>query len=76
MGGNHPQIVMFDEPGQHSIVTHDMVSLFSEIMGMKGNNQIILGITLNDTEICAAVEEIKKKQVHIIDVGDHSFQKQ
>lgn len=76
VGGNHPQIIMFDEPGQHSIVTHDMVSLFAEIMGMKGNNQIILGITLNDTEICAAVEEIKKKQVHIIDVGDHSFQKQ
>ena len=23
--GNHPQIVIFDEPGQHSIVTNDMV---------------------------------------------------
>ena len=75
VGGNHPQIVMFDEPGQHSIVTHDMVSLFSEIIGMAGINQVILGITINDTEICKAVEEIKKKNVRIIDVGEHAFQK-
>lgn len=75
VGGNHPQIVMFDEPGQHSIVTHDMVSLFSEIIGMHGNNQVILGITLNDSEICKAVEEIKKKNVCIVDVGEHAFQK-
>ena len=75
VGGNHPQIVMFDEPGQHSIVTHDMVSLFSEIIGMTGINQVILGITLNDAEICKAVEEIKKKNVCIIDVGEHAFQK-
>ncbi len=75
VGGNHPQIVMFDEPGQHSIVTHDMVSLFSEIIGMAGINQVILGITLNDTEICKAVEGIKKKNVRIIDVGEHAFQK-
>lgn len=75
VGGNHSQIVMFDEPGQHSIVTHDMVSLFSEIISMAGTNQVILGITLNDTEICKAVEEIKKKNVRIIDVGEHAFQK-
>lgn len=75
VGGNHPQIVLFDEPGQHSIVTHDMVSLFTEIMTMRGNNQVILGITLNDAEICKAVEKIKEKNVHIIDVGEHAFQK-
>lgn len=75
VGGNHPQIVLFDEPGQHSIVTHDMVSLFAEIMSMCGNNQVILGITLNDAEIRKAVEKIKDKNVHIIDVGEHAFQK-
>ena len=75
VGGNHPQIVLFDEPGQHSIVTHDMVSLFTEIMTMRGNNQVILGITLNDEAIRKAVEKIKDKNVHIIDVGEHAFQK-
>lgn len=58
-----------------NIVTHDMVSLFAEIMSMCGNNQVILGITLNDAEIRKAVEKIKDKNVHIIDVGEHAFQK-
>lgn len=75
VGGNHPQIVLFDEPGQHSIVTHDMVSLFTEILNIGNNNQIIIGITLNDAEIKKAVDTIKKEEVGIIDVGDHSFQK-
>ena len=73
-GGNHPQIVMFDEPGQHSIVTDDMVSLFKEILELSGNSQVILGITLNDGEIKDAVENIALERVHIIDVGNHVFQ--
>lgn len=72
-GGNHPQIVLFDEPGQHSIVTEDMVSLFREIIELPGKNQLIVGITLNDGEICKAVDEIEKDRVHIIDVGNHAF---
>lgn len=73
-GGNHPQIVIFDEPGQHSIVTNDMVSLFSEIIQMPGVKQVILGITLNEGEIRKAVEEIPAADIHIIDVGNHAFQ--
>lgn len=72
--GNHPQIVMFDEPGQHSIVTNDMVSLFNEIIQMPGTKQVILGITLNDSEIRKAVESIDPEKIHIVDVGDHAFQ--
>lgn len=72
-GGNHPQIVVFDEPGQHSIVTKDMVSLFEEIIKLSSDSQIILGITLNDTGIKTAVSSIEERNVHIIDVGDHAF---
>lgn len=74
-GGNHPQIVMFDEPGQHSIVTNDMVSLFNEIIKMGGSKQVILGITLNDGEIREAVKKIDAKNVHVVDVGTYAFQK-
>ncbi len=73
--GNHPQIVMFDEPGQHSIVTNDMVSLFNEIIEIGGTCQVILGITLNDGEIKSAVESINPKRIRIVDVGDHAFQR-
>lgn len=73
--GNHPQIVIFDEPGQHSIVTNDMVSLFNAIIEMRGPKQVILGITLNDGEIRSAVESISPEKIHIVDVGNHAFQK-
>lgn len=73
--GNHPQIVIFDEPGQHSIVTNDMVSLFNEIIQMRGTKQVILGITLNDGEIKDAVESIDPEKIHVVDVGNHAFQK-
>ena len=71
-GGNHPQIVIFDEPGQHSIVTADMVSLFQEVIKLS-DSQIIIGITLNDSEIRKAVAEIAKEEVPIVDVGNHAF---
>lgn len=73
--GNHPQIVIFDEPGQHSIVTNDMVSLFNEIIEMGGTKQVILGITLNDGEIKGAVESIDSEKIHVVDVGNHAFQR-
>jgi hypothetical protein len=73
--GNHPHIVMFDEPAQHSMVTDDVVSLFQASINMPGKNQIILGITLNDADIREAVDNFDKRKIHIIDVGDHAFKK-
>ena len=72
-GGNHPQIIIYDEPAQHSIVTPDVISLFNAIAEMPGNKQIILGITVNDSDLKNAVEEYDDKKIHVIDVGNHSF---
>ncbi len=72
-GGNHPQIIIFDEPAQHSIVTADTVSLFQEVINLPGENQVIMGITLSDPEIREAVEGIDKEKITIIDVGNHAF---
>lgn len=72
-GGNHPQTILFDEPGQHSIVTEDIVSLLNEIIKLPGNNQVILGITLSNAGISQAVESIEKSKIMIIDVGNHAF---
>lgn len=73
-GGNHPQVIIFDEPGQHSIVTNDMSSLFNEIIQMPGEKQVILGITLNEGEIRTAVAQIPPEDIHVIDVGNYAFQ--
>ena len=73
-GGNHPQIVIFDEPAQHSIVTEDVMSLFNEITQMPGNKQVIMGITLNDNGIRNAVRNYNPELINIVNVGNHAFQ--
>ena len=74
-GGNHPRVIVFDEPAQHSIITADVVSLFNQVNGIPGEKQIILGITLNDGDIRKAVSDFDSKAMHIIDVGNHAFEK-
>lgn len=73
-GGNHPKIVIFDEPAQHSIVTEDVISLFNSIKDFPESTQVILGITLNDDNIRNAVNDFDKKSLHIVNVGNHAFQ--
>ncbi|EEO3298629.1 hypothetical protein ACXA0Q_001605 [Listeria monocytogenes] len=74
-GGNHPKIIMFDEPVQHSIVTEDVVNLFNQVNMMPGDKQVLLGITLNDTDIRQAVSLYEKDKINVIDVGVRSFKK-
>lgn len=72
-GGNHPRTIIFDEPAQHSIITEDVVGLFNQINEIPGEKQIILGITLNDSDIREAVAGFDSKLINIIDVGNNSF---
>lgn len=74
-GGNHPKIILFDEPAQHSIVTEDVVNLFNQVNKLPGDKQVILGITLNDTDIRQAVSLYEKNEINVIDVGTRSFKK-
>lgn len=76
VGGNHPGILIFDEPAQHSIVANDVVSLLNAVMGMPGNIQVVLGITLADANLKHAVNELSGSKINIIDVGNHAFNKQ
>jgi len=73
-GGNHPQIIIFDEPAQHSIVTEDVISFFNEILAIPGSIQVILGITLNDDNIRKAIKDFDEKRLNIINVGNRAFQ--
>lgn len=75
LGGNHPKIILFDEPAQHSIVTEDVVNLFNQVNKLPGEKQVLLGITLNDTDIREAVSSYEKERINVIDVGTRSFKK-
>lgn len=72
--GNHPGLVIFDEPAQHSIVTADMESLIQSVLDLKDSCQVIVGITLNNEELKEAIEKLPKHDANVIEIGDRAFQ--
>ncbi|MCP1102770.1 hypothetical protein M2454_003079 [Aequitasia blattaphilus] len=71
--GNHPGVIIFDEPAQHSIVTSDMESLIQSILELKTSSQVIMGITLNNDDLKTSIENLPESDANIINVGVHSF---
>lgn len=72
--GNHPSIILFDEPAQHSIDADDVVELFDAVNELPNCVEVILGITLNDAVVQeAAMSRVERGKFNIIDVGEHSF---
>ncbi|MCC5910688.1 MAG: hypothetical protein JJT76_09655 [Clostridiaceae bacterium] len=74
--GNHPGLVIFDEPAQHSIVLQDLVALFKCIQSIKGDHQTILAITINSNEINEVLNEFEKENniIHLEDLAFKKFQ--
>lgn len=71
--GNHPNIMIFDEPAQHSIVTSDMESLIQSVISLKESAQVIVGITLNNEELEKAIEKLSEENAKIINIGERAF---
>lgn len=71
--GNHPSIIIFDEPAQHSIVTSDMESLIQSVLDIKGLAQVIVGITLNNEELKQFIENLPEEDAKIINIGEQAF---
>lgn len=71
--GNHPSIIIFDEPAQHSIVTSDMESLIQTVLDVKGLAQVIVGITLNNEELKQFIESLPEEDAKIINIGEQAF---
>jgi len=71
--GNHPGLIIFDEPAQHSIVTSDMESLIQSVLNLKKSAQVIVGITLNNEELKKSIEKLSKEDATIINLDEHAF---
>lgn len=71
--GNHPGIIMFDEPAQHSIVTSDMESLIQSVLDIEEEAQVIVGITLNNEELKQFIENLPEEDAKIINIGERAF---
>jgi hypothetical protein len=73
--GNHPSVLIFDEPAQHSIVVSDMKEFFNSIINNLGASQVIIGITVKDSDTRRVVNELPKGKYNIIMVPNKAFQK-
>ena len=67
------QLIIFDEPAQHSIVTSDMESLIQSVLDIEGEAQVIVGITLNNEELKQFIENLPEEDAKIINIGERAF---
>jgi hypothetical protein len=74
-GGNHPGLLIFDEPAQHSIVTNDMKQFFRSIIDLGSSCQVIVGITVKDSETRQAINELLRHAYNYIEIKNKAFQK-
>lgn len=70
--GNHLNILVFDEPGQHSIIEPDMNSFLNKITTLH-NVQTIVGFTMKDNNSEELIKRYEKNNANIIYVEDLAF---
>ncbi len=72
--GNHPNILMYDEPDQHSIVMKDLKSFFDTIIEINVG-QTIVAITIKDSDTEEAIAALNPDSYNIIRIGKRAFVK-
>jgi len=71
--GNHPGVVIFDEPAQHSIVSEDMRSFVNSVLQNSKKCQIFVAITLNSDEVIEIVDSLDDGSYHKVDIEGKAF---
>ena len=71
--GNHPGIIIFDEPAQQSIVPEDMKSFIESVVEIKKPFQIITAITLNSQELIGIIKGLDASNHHKINIEGKAF---
>jgi hypothetical protein len=72
-GGNCQNILIFDEPDQHSIIVPNMEEFFKSIISFNKPYQVIIGITIKDTETNEAIKRIPADKYHLIEIEEKAF---
>lgn len=72
-GGNHPGVIIFDEPAQQSIVPEDMKSFIESVVEIKKSFQIITAITLNSQELINIINGLNTSSHHKIQIEGKAF---
>lgn len=74
-GGNHPRILIFDEPAQHNIVPKDMYSFIKSLIDITGSIQCIIGVTIKDEETMKMFENIEDSSYNMILLEEKAIKK-
>ncbi|APC81352.1 TPA: hypothetical protein ACXDAZ_003157 [Clostridium botulinum] len=64
--GNHPNILIFDEPDQQSANINDMYNFIKHLAKDKCDFQVIIGITLKDEETRKAINKLDEEDYKLI----------
>ena len=72
--GNHPNILIYDEPDQHSIVMKDLKSFFDTLIEINVG-QTIVAITIKDSDTEEAIAALKPDTYNIIRIEKRAFVK-
>lgn len=73
--GNHPNILIFDEPAQQSIVPADMSCFIDSIITLGKDCQVIIAITLNSEELINIVGNLEKESFNKISIVSKAFKR-
>lgn len=71
--GNHPGVIIFDEPAQQSIVPEDMKSFIASVAELGKSFQIITAITLNSQELIGIINELDVLSYHKTTIEGKAF---
>lgn len=72
--GNHPGIIIFDEPAQQSIVPQDMDSFIKSTALLRASSQIIMAITLNSHELIQIIDSLEQGTYQKTSIVGKAFQ--
>lgn len=73
-GGNHPTVLIFDEPDQQSTIISDMKSFFESILELTDSCQVVMGITLKDSDTKRVIAELPEGKYKQINIPNKAFQ--
>jgi|GEM_PF-309487 len=71
--GNHPSILVFDEPAQQSIVPADMQSFITSVVELGKKCQVLIAITLNSDELVNIIDSLDRKTYNKISITGKAF---
>ena len=74
-GGNHPGLIILDEPAQQSIVPQDMRSFIVSTSALREYSQVIMAITLNSHELTEIIDNMEPGTYRKTDINGKAFKK-